>query len=155
MNQRRNFYDTAQLTMFLFRLILIVTFLIMVVRLYQLQVVQGSTYRQQAGENRLRLLEVLPQRGIIYDREGRILVRNRPSFEIALVPADLPYDDLETELDEESEQIEQVLRLLNAHQDDSVALRIAQLMLTRLGRDDFSKAVESVGIPLPQVLVSI
>jgi len=153
MTQRDNYYSTSRLAMLLFRLALVVTFVIMIVRLYQLQIVQGSDYRQWAGQNRFRLLEVLPQRGVIYDRKGQILIGNRPSFEVALVPADLPYDDLDTEVDEEAAQIEEVLRLLNAHQDGSVAIRIGELMLSRLGRDDFSKAVEGAGIALEYKLV--
>ena len=31
--------------------------------------------------------------GVIYDRAGHILVRNRPSFAISIVPADLPRDE--------------------------------------------------------------
>ncbi|HEX9118250.1 MAG TPA: penicillin-binding transpeptidase domain-containing protein, partial [Anaerolineae bacterium] len=60
------------------------------VRLYRLQIVEGSRYRVLADRNRLRQVEVAAPRGVIYDRNGEILARNIPSFSVAVVPADLP-----------------------------------------------------------------
>ena len=72
---------------------MVISFLLLTGRLYQLQIVQGGTYRQDADENRFRLEEVSAPRGVIYDRSGQILTRNRPSFEVAVVPDDISLDD--------------------------------------------------------------
>src|SRR5437868_6841971 len=71
---------------------LVVAFLmsVLVVRLWDLQVVQGERYRTLAEGNRLLRLPVPADRGIILDRSGKILVRNIPGFAVSVVPVDLP-----------------------------------------------------------------
>ncbi len=59
-------------------------------RLWQLQVVDTATYREQAVRNRLRTETVRPVRGLIYDRNREALVRNVPVFGVWLTPADIP-----------------------------------------------------------------
>ena len=70
-------------------------FCIIGARLWSLQVVSSVEYRQSADLNRFRLVPVDAPRGIIYDREGRMLVRNVPSFTVSIVPAGLPERPLE------------------------------------------------------------
>jgi penicillin-binding protein 2 len=57
-------------------------------RLWHLQVEGGEQYRSLSENNRIRLKRVRATRGTILDRQGRVLVDNRPSFDIALVPED-------------------------------------------------------------------
>ncbi len=79
----------------LLRAAIIVTFAILVFQLAQLQVVNREYYRNAADQNRYRLIQTDARRGIIYDRTGRIVVRNIPSFNVSLVPADLDEVDEE------------------------------------------------------------
>ncbi len=67
-------------------------FLILTARLVQLQFIEGEKYMLLADHNRFRLISVNAPRGVIYDREHRILVRNVPSFNISIIPEDLPRD---------------------------------------------------------------
>ncbi len=60
------------------------------VRLYQLQVLQGSDYRSQADNNRFREVKIPAPRGVIYDRNHEVLARNRPSYSVGMIPADMP-----------------------------------------------------------------
>jgi len=62
---------------------------ILVVRLWQVQVLQGASYLRQSEENRIRDYTLTAPRGIIYDRKGRPLVRNRPAFTVAVLPLEL------------------------------------------------------------------
>ena len=95
--------DPAPLAMTLFRVGIVLIFVIMLARMFQLQVLRGSEYETLANENRLERIETAPPRGVIYDRNDTILVRNRPSFEVAPIPEFLPFDDIETEdVDEEA-----------------------------------------------------
>lgn len=55
-----------------------------------MQVVEGTTYQVRAADNSRRALTVPAPRGVIYDRNDALLVRNVPTFTIAVVPADLP-----------------------------------------------------------------
>lgn len=62
-------------------------------RLWRLQVVEADRYRAWADQNRFRLVSTEAPRGVIYDRQGRILVHNIPSFSVAIVPAYLPDEE--------------------------------------------------------------
>ncbi len=148
MYERETVRDTGSLAMVLFRLGLIGAFLLIISRLFLLQIVQGEAFQSDAADNRYKLIEVAAKRGVIYDRNGQILVRNQPSFEIAIVPEDLTSDVLETPQDEEAEEIANVLRILGADTDPNVALNIAELMFRRLGRADYAAAVEAAGVEL-------
>lgn len=48
------------------------------IRLFYLQVVKGEENRELAEENRIKVIKIPGLRGVIYDRKGQILVRNRP-----------------------------------------------------------------------------
>jgi penicillin-binding protein 2 len=76
----------------LLKLLVAIVPLILVGRLYYLQMVRGESYRVLADRNRFREVDVAAPRGVIYDRNGEILARNRPSFSVEIVPADLPED---------------------------------------------------------------
>ncbi len=74
----------------LFRLFIGISFAILLLQLGQIQIAQGEYYRGEANRNRFRLIQTDALRGIVYDRNGNILVRNVPSFRVSIVPADLP-----------------------------------------------------------------
>lgn len=68
--------------------ILITGFAILLVRLWQLQILQGSDFRKISESNRLRVIGVPAPRGIIYDRNGIPLVKNVPYFCASIIPAE-------------------------------------------------------------------
>src|SRR5919112_5267497 len=53
-------------------------------RLYQLQVVRGEFYAARAASQRVRVLNVRAPRGAILDREGRVLVSSRPTYNVVV-----------------------------------------------------------------------
>ncbi len=59
----------------------------LIVRLIQVQLLHGQEYREAAQANQIRLIPVAAPRGFIYDRNGAIVVRSRPSFVVALIPS--------------------------------------------------------------------
>jgi penicillin-binding protein 2 len=59
-------------------------------RLFYLQIVDGGRFSTLATRNRTVLEAVPSPRGLIYDRSGRALVTNVPTFAVKLRPADLP-----------------------------------------------------------------
>jgi penicillin-binding protein 2 len=59
-------------------------------RLWFLQVLTGAQYARAATANRVRLISVEAPRGRILDRNGKILVKNRPSLAVAVRKDDLP-----------------------------------------------------------------
>ena len=68
----------------------VVCFAVLVGRLWVLQVEQGAVFRDRSENNRLRTVYIPAARGLIVDRNGEVLVRNRPSFNIELVTEDSP-----------------------------------------------------------------
>lgn len=67
-----------------------VTLLVLLGRLFQLQVVHGQVYRQRADANRLRTVIIPAPRGDIVDAQGKILAQNTPDFSLTITAADLP-----------------------------------------------------------------
>lgn len=72
---------------FWFYPLLVILFFILFVRLFRLQVVEGVYHRERAEQNRLQEKIILPLRGIIKDRHGEVLVRNKPLFKKITGPA--------------------------------------------------------------------
>jgi len=69
---------------------ILIVFTGLTVRLWDLQVVNGGHYRDLAEQNRVLRLPVEAERGVIVDRNGRILARNLPGFAVTVIPVDLP-----------------------------------------------------------------
>jgi penicillin-binding protein 2 len=61
-------------------------FFILILRLWHLQILSSDEYRGMSENNRLRFLPVAASRGAIMDSNGKVLVSNRPSFSLAVVP---------------------------------------------------------------------
>lgn len=66
--------------------VIVALFFILVIRLWQLQILQGSEYRKLSEGNRLRVVKVAAPRGIIFDRNGIPLVKNAPYYSVSLNP---------------------------------------------------------------------
>jgi penicillin-binding protein 2 len=68
-----------------FALAITAVFLVLVARLYYLQVVRGPSFRMLSEENRVSVARIRAPRGKIFDRYGNVLVANRPSFSVNLI----------------------------------------------------------------------
>ena len=99
----------------LFILILLMI-LIIFARLYWLQVIKGEDYRNIAEGNRVRILATKADRGLIYDRYFRSLVKNRPGFSLVVIPGDLPKD--KEEKDKVLQELFSLLEMASELQDD-------------------------------------
>ena len=66
----------------------VAAFAILVVRLFYLQIIEGQEYRRLSENNSIRLQSVDAPRGLILDRNGRLLVDNRPSFDLNIILKD-------------------------------------------------------------------
>jgi penicillin-binding protein 2 len=72
------------------RALVILMFGILIVQLINLQVIRGEEFRDQAEINALREVPIPAARGLIYDRNGKLLVQNAARFSVAIVPGDMP-----------------------------------------------------------------
>ncbi len=66
-----------------------VIFAVLVLRLWHLQILNVDDYRSMSENNRLRFVPEAASRGAIMDRNGTVLVSNRPSFSLAVVPQEV------------------------------------------------------------------
>ena len=81
---------------FLLRAVLVVPFGTIFFRLWNLQITHGKEYQNLSLGNRIRLLPVGGARGIIYDKNGIILAKNIPTFNLIITLKDCP--DIENTL---------------------------------------------------------
>lgn len=79
----------------LFFLLILISLMIIFFRAFWLQIMEGESFREIAEGNRIRIQTIKAPRGVMYDREGTLLLRNVPNFVLSLTPADLPEGDLE------------------------------------------------------------
>ena len=60
--------------------------LALLARLAYVQLVQGEYFGRLADLNQLRTIPVAAPRGVLFDRHGVVIARNRPSFVVQMVP---------------------------------------------------------------------
>jgi penicillin-binding protein 2 len=68
-------------------------FFLLLLRMWHLQILSADDYRSMSENNRLRFVPVAASRGAIMDRGGKVLVSNRPSFSLAVVPQEVKDKD--------------------------------------------------------------
>ena len=66
-----------------------IVFLFLVIRLWHLQILNTDDYQAMSENNRLRFVPIAASRGAILDRTGKLLVSNRPSFSLAVIPQEV------------------------------------------------------------------
>ena len=72
---------------YIIRILFVLAFLIMLVQLFNLQVL-SSQYDMMAQENALLKKTIYPARGIVYDRNGKTIVNNRLMYDLMVIPAE-------------------------------------------------------------------
>ncbi|MCX5751182.1 MAG: penicillin-binding protein 2 [Candidatus Saganbacteria bacterium] len=70
----------------IFRWLVWGAFLLLLLRLFWVQVIEGPKYMHLAQRNAARVIPVVAQRGIIYDRYHKVIVTNRVDFGVYLLP---------------------------------------------------------------------
>ncbi len=66
-------------------------FLLLIWRLFYLQIYATQKYYLQSQKNHIREITLEPLRGLIYDREGRVLVENHPAYSVYVTPYELSH----------------------------------------------------------------
>ena len=93
----------ARRTLITFLGVLVMIF-ILFQNLYQLEVNSFEKYQTRSNKNRIKILPVEPNRGLIYDRNGVLLAENKPVYSLSLIPEDV--NDITTTLETLSEIID-------------------------------------------------
>ncbi len=84
--------------------VVIFLFLVLLVRMYNIQVMQYKKYVGMANSNRIRVVPTEAPRGIIYDRNGHIIADNQFQYNINVIPF---------EFDQEGESCQKIANLLD------------------------------------------
>lgn len=135
-------------------LIVAAAFVILFARLFYLQVVEGERMRYLSMNNRIRLQDIDPSRGLIFDRNGTRIVDNRPAFDIYITLKD-------------AKPVQQTLEKLSFYTDfsmDELKERIKRykgrgaykpiLIKQDIGRDTLA-AIEVHKYDLPGITVNV
>jgi penicillin-binding protein 2 len=129
-------------------------FLILLVRLYYLQIIEGPELVKQSQNNWFRFQGIPPMRGLIFDRDGVLLVDNRPAFDVSIVPREVknPHEvigRLAQLIDVPPEEL--VSRLVEAR---GVAPFKPVLLKSDVDRDDVA-IIEAHQLELPGILITV
>jgi penicillin-binding protein 2 len=138
-----------------FGLLLVLVVGLLSTRLFYLQVVQGGYYAGLAEENRSATQPLRSTRGLIYDRAGRPLAINIPSYVVLIRPTDLPFSERDV-------VVSRLSTLLDIDQSDIIRAidRYAsqRFELVRIASDipsDVARIIVEESRSLPGVEVSI
>ena len=74
----------VQARLAIFQAVVVGFVIVLVVQFWNLQVVRARHFRQLAENNRSRLVTLAAPRGALLDRQGQVLVGNRPAFNVVL-----------------------------------------------------------------------
>ena len=68
--------------------LIIISSILLLVRLFYLQIID-DTLKIKSENNAIKIKFDFPERGYIYDRNGKLLVANQPSYDIMVVPKEV------------------------------------------------------------------
>ena len=130
------------------------TFCLIFIRLFYLQVINGEELRRLSENNCIRLQSTDPSRGMIFDRNGVLLVDNRPAFDLNIVLKDAkPVEQTVKKLSKYINVPES--ELMSKIENDKTASLYKPILLKKdIGRDALA-AIEVRKFDLPGVAVDV
>ncbi len=93
--------------------VVIAIFALLIMRLWQLQILRGDEYLKLSESNRLRIINIHAPRGIIFDRNKIPLVKNTPYFSVSIIPNEFERNNLENLSRVIKVPLEEILKKLN------------------------------------------
>ena len=69
-------------------MIIIISAAVLGFRLFQMQILNRTSYQDKATDNSIKSIEQIPLRGVFYDRNFKLLVNNVPAYTLRITPAD-------------------------------------------------------------------
>ena len=122
----------------------VVLVIIFIVRLFELQVAD-SRYKENADSNAFLRKTVYPSRGIIYDRNGELIVYNQPAYDVMMIPRDVqPFDTIDfcNTLQITREEFDQRMKDLRANRGYSSYSQ--QTFMSHLSAKDYGRLQEKL-----------
>ena len=122
--------------------------IIFLIRLFNLQVSDG-TYKENAESNAFFRKVLYPSRGLIYDRNGRLVVLNQPEYDVMLIPKDLggQFDTLglcEVLNISKEELMEKWADMKNPRKNPGYSAYTPQKLMSHLSQEDYGRLQEKL-----------
>jgi penicillin-binding protein 2 len=124
-------------------------------RLFYLQVVDGGHLATLAVHNSTVLEPILSPRGLIYDRNGRVLVTNVPTFVVKLRPADLPLDQRAVVVERLAALLGMATADINSTIDGNPGSTFDLVRIATDVNENTARLISEAGTDLPGVQVSV
>lgn len=128
--------------------IIILVVLIYIIRLFNLQIIDQSK-RNEADNNALLKQTIYPSRGLIYDRNGKLLVSNQPIYEVTIILREMG-NDFDTlgfcntlEITKET-YLSRIEEISNKKKNRGFSRYTPQVFLTHLTKTDIAPLQESL-----------
>ncbi|NMD98949.1 penicillin-binding protein 2 [Selenomonas bovis] len=86
----RDGYDGFNRRLRVLGILMVLVIAVLIGRAGYLQIYEGEYYAGLADGNRIRIIPAVAPRGTFYDRNGQLLVTNRPGFTVSLLPLTSP-----------------------------------------------------------------
>ena len=123
--------------------------IIYIVRLFNLQV-GDDKYKESADSNAFLRRVIYPSRGLIYDRNGKLVVFNKPAYDVMLIPKDVgDFDTLAlcSALDLTKEQLlEKWAEMKNPRKNPGYSAYTPQKLISHLSIEDYGKFQEKLNL---------
>ncbi len=136
------------------RVVAVVLFALLAIAFWLLQIVQHEKYTEWADKNYIRQIPLRAPRGVLFDRDGRVLVENRDSFTIAFLRERTP------NLDEAIRRLAEALNIEEARVREPIERAIARrepvfrpIPIVQHATFDQVVAVRARKLELPEVVV--
>lgn len=123
---------------------IVVIVLIYLARLYSLQL-DDDKYKNSADNNAFLRKTVYPSRGLIYDRNGELIVYNQPAYDVMMIPRDVhPFDTVDfcRTLNITREQFDK--RLSDMRRSPGYSTYTPQTLITQLSATDYGRLQEKL-----------
>ncbi|MEE8217417.1 MAG: hypothetical protein V3S03_00470 [Vicinamibacteria bacterium] len=124
---------------------------VLLLQFWSLQVLRARHFRELAENNRSRVVKVAAPRGMLLDREGQLLVGNRPSFNVVLTP------EHAEDLDKVVTRIARTLGIGEARIRERLARRVSYRPVVVLADASVGEvaAIEVRRLELPEVSIEV
>jgi penicillin-binding protein 2 len=139
----------------LFGLVAIVGLSVLTARLFYLQVLSGGTFATLAEGNRTVLQAIPSSRGLIYDRTGKVLVTNVPTYAVKIRPADLPEERRDEVVARLSALIGTPIPEINSSIDGNPGSRFDPVRIAQDVPRETANLIAEAGYDLPGVEVVV
>ncbi|HDS15026.1 MAG TPA: penicillin-binding protein 2 [Proteobacteria bacterium] len=137
----------------LIMLAMAVVVIALVMRLWYLQIVMGDHFKQRSQDNRIRVRRIRALRGMIYDRNGKLLADNSLAFNLQMVPENIDQiEEVATILAAQIDNLEPDV-IITAYRETSPATRHRPLTLKKNLSPDELARIEARKYELPGILI--